>query len=236
MSGELFGLSSGPRTAYTPGSGSQGDDTGTGTDAASNIAAKIVKTLLGGGALPDLGDDPFGKLEQLLGLRWAQMDGFEDGQLALTDRVDLLSALEDRGSCYAAGSGALINTGRVPFNSPVGPMQGVRLESGGWTLLAPGAWDIEARLAFSWTVGGGGQVWQVRTYRPNGTLFSVQTDADTNNGENTRGISTTVVVPDVGYRVEVWITTLVIGRSTFGGPDNNRFTVKHITNSVVNPI
>ncbi|MEJ9078608.1 hypothetical protein WKY82_09325 [Gordonia malaquae] len=171
-----------------------------------------------------------------LGILGGRMDDFVDGQLELNDRTDLLSPLLDYGSCFANGSGEISQIGRVPFNQKVGPMTGCRLESNGIVLEDQGLWQINARLAFSYTIGGGAQTWRIRVYRPNGTLFSEQLDYSSESNENTREMLTTVVVPDAGYRVEVWITALIIGRATIGGPQNNRLTVQHISRSTEFPI
>lgn len=240
MSGELYGLSGpGQRVSSPPPQSTEAGESGL-IDLGSMFSGGLIGALLGGGGSPLIpeGMNPIDFLASLMGLRWDQVDAIEDGQLGLVDRVDLLSALEDRGSAYASGQGELINTGRVPFNHPVGPMKGVRLENSGFTLLKRGAWDIEARLAFSYTLapGGGAQSWEIRVYRPDGTLFSRQVDGSNEANANTRGMFSTVVVPDENYRVEVWITQLIAVRATIGGPENNRFTVKHISDSIENPI
>ncbi|WP_411815477.1 hypothetical protein [Gordonia sp. SND2] len=238
MSGELYGLAGPDQRRYqTPPPTA---DQGSGTDLATGVAQQFVRTLLGNADVDVPADDPFGFLAALLGIRWDKMDSFEDGQLALLDRVDLLSPLQDFGSCYAPGSGDLINLGKVPFSKQVGPMDGCQLVNAGIVLNDKGLWEICVRLAFSYTIGGGGIGWEIRTYAPGGGgssgIFSVQRDYVVDSQTTMREITTTVVVPDPGYRVEVWITTLVLGRATTGGPENNRFSVKHITRSAVNPI
>ncbi|WP_411815659.1 hypothetical protein [Gordonia sp. SND2] len=167
--------------------------------------------------------------------RWS--NDIVDGQLALNESVDLLSPLQDYGSCYAKGSGDLINLGKVPFNQQIGPMTNCHLASSGIVLEDKGLWDIRARLAFSYTVGGGGIAWEIRIVKDSdGSIFSVQKDYVVDKESCTREMNTTVVIPTGGYRAEVWITTLVIGRATTGGPSYNRLTAQHITRSTVNPI
>lgn len=160
---------------------------------------------------------------------WAS--NVRDGQLDLNGRVDLLSPLQEYGSCYAAGQGDLINTGRVPFNRQIGPMTGCHLwpEMNAIVLDSPGLWDIRARLGFSWTIGGNAVRWHIRVVSPQGTIFHQTFDRSAMSAVNHREINTSVVVPSVGYFVEVWIDALEIGRATLGGPENNRLTVQHIT-------
>ncbi len=208
-------------------------------DMVGGIIRSIMGIFLpGGSGVPGMpsGMNPLEFLSDLMGMRWEQLDTVTDGQLELNDRTDLLSPLLDYGSCFANGSGGISQIGRVPFNQKVGPMNGCRLESNGIVLEDQGLWQINARLAFSWTIGPGAQTWRIRVYRPNGTLFSEQLDYSSESNENTREMLTTVVVPDAGYRVEVWITELIIGRATIGGPQNNRLTVQHISRSTDFPI
>lgn len=181
---------------------------------------------------------PFAFLADLMNLRWDQVDRIDDGQVEMNDRVDLLSPLQDYGSCFAAGQGDLINTGRVPFNQQIGPMVGCHLASNGIVLDDQGLWDIRARLRFSFTVSpiNTWLAWEIRVYAPNNSLFSAQLDEVSDMNSNTREMNTTVVVPGPGYRAEVWITNLAPVRATQGGPRNNRFTVQHITRSTDNPI
>ena len=233
MSGELYGLSGPGQRFYQQPPQRPGGDLGQSLNLAQSIAQQIAQALLGGGIF-DLGDDPLGAAANLLGLRWLQMDDFEDGQLALRDRLDLLSQLEDTGSSYADGQNAIVNLGKVPFDRPLGPQKGCQLVNGGWVLGDQGRWDIYARMAFSFTIGPGGIGWQIRVYAPNGTLFSYQVDSYTDAASNTSGMHTSVVVPGPGYRVEVWITTLVAGRATIGGSQNTRLTVNHITRDISN--
>lgn len=237
MSGELYGLS-GPRgRVASPPTPATGQGAGDLIDLGKLFSGGLIGALLGGGQTVEVPDGMSAGdyLAALMGLRWMQMDDFADEQLAIRDQVALLSQLEDTGSSYANGSGALVNVGKVAFNNPLGPEKGCQLVNGGWLLGDYGRWDIEARMAFSYTIGPGGIGWQIRVYRPDGTLYSYQHDGHTDSNSNTRGMHTSVVVPTAGYRVEVWITTLVIGRATIGGAENTRLTVNHITRSIENP-
>lgn len=160
----------------------------------------------------------------------AAVSSLADGQLDLNTQVELLSPLQQYGSCYAAGGEELKNTGTVPFATQIGPMTGCHLDgAGGIVLEEAGLWDIRARLAFSWTIGDGDIDWQVRVLAPDGSTFSTQRDQATSMNSTTRECGSSVVVPAPGYIVRVVIVTLVIGRYTKGGPNNNRLTVHHIS-------
>ncbi|MCF8605165.1 hypothetical protein L5I01_17565 [Gordonia sp. HY442] len=161
------------------------------------------------------------------------VEQLEIKQEDLNNRQDLLSPLEDFGSCFANGQGNLINTGVVPFNQQVGPMTGCHLENNQIVLDDFGLWTLQARLSFSYTVvpGQGGIAWEIRTVSPSGGIFDRQYDVVDHMGSTTRPIDTSVVVPTAGYRVEVRITSLAPVRATIGGKENNRFTVHHISRS-----
>lgn len=191
------------------------------------IANVVVSTLLG-----DF--DPFAAL---FGSR-PIVEKVTDGQMDLLDRIDLLAPLLDYGSCFADGQGGILNNGRVPFNRQIGPMTGCELVNDAIVLEEEGLWDINARLGFSYTLAPGGGLiqWRVSVYRPNGTVFSRTLDEVNHGGVTHRQISTSVVVPGPGYRVEVWITYLIAGRATTGGPEENRLTVQHKSLSTDHPI
>lgn len=193
-------------------------------------------------ALQGIATGIFGFLDDIAGLfelRWQQIDDIQDGQTSLNDRVDLLSPLEDYGSCYAPGQGGLLvnGTGVKPFTQQIGPMTGCHADGSGRIVLEDkGLWEITARMSWSWTVLSGTVAWYVRILRPDGSVFSQQLDRVTDANEMTRHITTTVVVPDPGYRVEVYVSSSVTGREIFGGPTHNRLIVHHITRSTDFPI
>lgn len=169
------------------------------------------------------------------------VEQIHDGQLELNDRVELLSPLEDYGSCYSLGEGGLLvnGTGVKKFDRQIGPMTGCHLDGSGRIVLEDqGLWKIDARMSFSWTaIPGGSELrWYVRVLRPNGTVFSEMMDRVFDSNYTTRNISMSVVVPDEGYKVEVFVSTIVGGREIFGGPSQNILTVHHITRSTDFPI
>lgn len=209
-----------------------------------NLISSIVRAVMGifipggGGGIP-AGLNPLSWLSDLMGMRWDQVDSIEDGQLGLNSRVDLLSPLQDYGSCYARGVDGIVNTGKVPFNQQIGPMTGCHLASNGIVLDDKGLWDIRARVWFSWTASpiSGVINWEIRVVRDSdGSVFSVQRDQVRDTDVNCREINTSVVIPNAGYRAEVWVTNLAPGRSVWGGANYNRFTVQHISRSTANPI
>lgn len=164
--------------------------------------------------------------------RWS--NDIVDGQLALNESVDLLSPLQDYGSCYAKGVGGLVTMGKVPFNQQIGPMTGCHLASNGIVLDDKGLWDIRARLWFSYTLSplNGVINWEIRIVKDSdGSIFSVQRDQVEDTAVNSREINTTVVIPSAGYRAEVWVTNLAAARAVQGGSELNRLTAQHITRS-----
>lgn len=163
-------------------------------------------------------------------------DAFKDGQLALTQRLDLLSPLLDYGSAYMDSKGGFLlfgdNHGTMPFVNQLGPMQGCELYDNGIRLLDAGLWDIRAQLAFGGNtlgVGAGKIEWLVRVYRPDGSLFSEQLGVEDNVWTKTSTIVSSVVVPEPGYVVKVEVAWIHGSRRLLGGPRNNRLTVQHIS-------
>lgn len=179
-----------------------------------------------GGALSGIAD--------LFSARWGQVDSLADGQEALNERADLLSALEDFGAVYAPGSGGILNTGKIPFNQQIGPMKGCHRASNGIVLDEPGLWKIDCRSAFSFTIspGGGEVAWQVRVVNDStGAVFSTRVDQFNDMSSQTRQMSFPIVVPTAGYRVEAHVTTLIVGRALQGGPAWNGLSAHHISHS-----
>ena len=157
-----------------------------------------------------------------------------DGQLDLNNRVDLLSPLQDYGSVYMPGGRELRGAITIPFTEQIGPMQGCERFNEGIRLLGKGLWDIRAQVTWSWVLLLTDAVtWEVRVYRPDGSIFSRQTAYTTAANSVTGTIVSSVVVPEAGYYVQVQITNIAIGRGIIGGPAWTRLTVQHISHSVV---
>lgn len=153
-----------------------------------------------------------------------------DGQLDLNNRTDLLSPLLDYGSAYANTQAGIFNKGQVGFTNQIGPMQGCRLVNGRIRLGDRGLWDIRCQLWIdSIAVLSGMVEWEIRVLRPDGSTFSFQrTRLDSREIFSSTNI-TSVVVPDSGYQVQIFITEMAPGRGAIGGPGLNRLTVQHIS-------
>ena len=158
------------------------------------------------------------------------MKDINDGQLGLKNRTDLLSPLLDYGSAYANTVAGIFNKGQVGFTNQIGPMQGCRLVSGRIVLDDRGLWDIRCQLWIdSIAVLSGMVEWEIRVLRPDGSTFSFQrTRLDSKDIFSSTNI-TSVVVPDSGYQVQIFITEMAPGRGAIGGPGLNRLTVQHIS-------
>lgn len=166
-------------------------------------------------------------------------EAFHDGQLALKQRLDLLSPLLDYGSAYMDAQGGFLqfgnNSGVMPFANQIGPMRGCELHNNGIRLLAAGLWDVRCQMAYgnnALGVGNGTVEWYIRVYRPDGTLFSEQVGLEANVWTKTSTIVSSVVVPDAGYVVKVEVSWIHGSRKLLGGPRNNRLVVQHISNRV----
>lgn len=158
------------------------------------------------------------------------MNAIRDGQLDLNNNVELLSPLQDYGSAYANTQAGIFNKGQVGFTNQIGPMQGCRLVNGKIRLGDKGLWDIRCQLWIDYIDVLSGMVeWEIRVLRPDGSTFSYQrTRLDSRDVFSSTNI-TSVVVPDAGYQVQIFITEMAPGRGAIGGPGLNRLTVQHIS-------
>lgn len=197
----------------------------------NNFRESIQKTVL----------DPIRQIFQgLVPKGWEDVaQAFQDGQVALKSRLDLLSTLLDYGSCYMDAKGGFLefglNSGTMPFVNQLGPMKGCELYDDGIRLLDKGLWDIRAQLTFGWNalaVGSGHVEWRVRVYRPDGALFSEQIGHTWNVREHSATIVSSVVVPEPNYVVKVEISWIHGSRQIWGGPANNRLVVQHISRKI----
>ena len=170
------------------------------------------------------------------------MQGIRDGQLDLEDRTDLLSPLLDYGSAFIdpanLGSGGV---GPVPFSKQLGPMRGCEMigdTSGGIRLLDEGLWDIRVHVSmdsfFSVTASGQTRL-RLQVWSPDGALYSEQISNLSDINVLTLTVSSSVVVPESGYRVRARLSTNVSGRRALGGPAWSRLTVQHIARDVDGP-
>ncbi|PCK22790.1 hypothetical protein [Rhodococcus qingshengii] len=160
------------------------------------------------------------------------MNAIRDGQLDLNHRTDLLSPLLDYGSAYANTQAGIFNKGQVGFTNQIGPMQGCHLANGRIVLDSEGLWDIRCQLWIDYIDVLSGMVeWEIRILNTADQLYSRQrTRLDSQEIFSSTNI-TTVVVPQPGYQVQIYITEMAPGRGAIGGPTLNRLSVQHISRS-----
>lgn len=181
------------------------------------------------------------------GARFAPIrQAWVDGQLALNNRLDLLSPLLDYGSVYSEGESWL---GRriMKFDQQIGPMRGCEIvEMGvdgvvgaGIRLLDKGVWDIRCQLTVSWVTAVNQQNVNVSivVHNPDGswfheTAYRMPGTTDT----STISFMSSVVVPGEGYMVSVQVTSISPVREILGGAGNTRLTVQHISRSITDQI
>ena len=157
-----------------------------------------------------------------------------DGQDELTSRADLLSPLLDYCSMSTPpGSGdALKGTGRVPFSYQIGPRRGATPVDGMIRLDDKGLWDLRAMVTASWVAVGGETRVYLRVIQPDGqTVFSEQGYYTSTLSSHSATVVSSVVVPEPGYYVDVWVTASA-GRGWWTGPQWTRLTAQHISRSV----
>lgn len=214
----------------TPGGGQPGLP-GTGAEDTKNIAGELAGWMKNpaGGILAAA----FNVLSAIFGKGSNGIDGiieWVDGQTAYNNRTDLLSPLQDYGSVYMNGAQGWSQTGEMPFTNQIGPMTGCRRNGSRIVLDDKGLWDINAQLWFDYIDILTGEVqWRIEVLRPNGTIYSqMQSRLDTKNPVSSTNL-TSVVVPDPGYQVRVWVNYIANFRGILGGPNLNRLTVKHIS-------
>lgn len=165
---------------------------------------------------------------------------FQDGQTALTRRLDLLSPLLDYGSVYMEQKGGFwefgSNYGDMPFTKQVGPMRGCEvLPEGGIRLKAAGLWDIRLMMTFgenALQVGSGKINLRVKVLTPTGQLYSQAKCFDDVNKAVTETVATSVVVPEAGYLVKVEVSWVHGSRQLAGGPANNRLIVQRVNHGI----
>lgn len=198
---------------------------------AEGVRGNLFTRLLAG--FLDLGqflDDLAKALKGLGNFGPGPLRDIRDGQLDLNNNVELLSPLQDYGSVYMNTAQGWSQTGEMPFTNQIGPMVGCHRASGRIILDDKGLWDINAQLWFDYIDILTGEVqWRIEVLRPNGTVYSqMQTRFDDRNPHSSTNL-TSVVVPEAGYQVRVWVNYLANLRGILGGPNLNRLTVKHIS-------
>ena len=153
-----------------------------------------------------------------------------DGQLDLMNRTDLLSPLLDYCSVSTPpGSGdARKGAGRMPFTYQIGPRKNVTLVDGQLRLDAKGLWDIRAMVTPSWKFTNTSVEAYIRVLRPDGSVFSQQGAYLSESSAETITLITSVVVPEPGYTVEVYVES-PSDRGWWTGPQWTRLTVQRIS-------
>ncbi|MDV6271115.1 hypothetical protein [Rhodococcus globerulus] len=165
------------------------------------------------------------RIDALLG----RVDNFEDGQLALNGRVDLLSPMQDYASAYANTAGGISAAGQFGFTNQVGPLKNAHLSGGKLVLDDYGLWDIQCQIWCDFTLLDGMVEWEIRVLKPDNTIFSrTRARLDSKAIFSSTNLAS-VVVPAVGYQVQIYINEIAPGRGVIGGPTFNRLTVKHIS-------
>ena len=157
-----------------------------------------------------------------------------DGQDELTHRADLLSPLLDYCSMSTPpGSGdALKGAGLVPFTYQIGPRRGATPVGGRIRLEDQGLWDLRAMVTTSWIVAGSEARAYLRVLKPDGkTIFSEQGHFTSTLSSQTLTLVSSVVVPEPGYLVDVWVTA-ASARGWWTGPQWTRLSAQHISRSV----
>lgn len=166
--------------------------------------------------------------------------GFQDGQLALRGRTDLLDPLLNYGSVYApkySGSDAANTWHRVNFTRQISTeMRGCEvLPAGGIKLLTAGCWDIRAHVM---TGGAWGLLprhvrVEARVYRPDGRLFSTLQGRISGHDRQSIPVISSVQVPEAGYEVQVWLYSENYYTSWGYGPAYSRLTVQQVSSATV---
>lgn len=173
------------------------------------------------------------------GARFAPIrQAWEDGQQAATDLWRRLSPLEEYAAAYMDASWSLDGTGRVPFGRVLVGSKGVTPNANSFVLNDFGLWKIDAQIWPSWwlTSAGSDVAFEIRVLRPNGSIYHRKlTRTEGRTADHPLAVSTSVVVPDVGYRVEAVITSISPGRGLQGGSDKTHLIVHHINRAVPGP-
>ena len=111
-------------------------------------------------------------------------DAFEDGQAALTGRLDLLDGVRGYAQAYMSknvnGEWGTNNTRMLPFDTPLGPSKGAHVDAtrGGIVMDEAGLWTIslmctarQTSYTSSWLDTDSVRV-TLRVHRPDGSVYS----------------------------------------------------------------
>lgn len=155
---------------------------------------------------------------------------FADGQRAIKDLVSRLSPLEEYASAYMPSTEGLWQGGRLPFTEVLVGSKGVTAYSGRFILNDYGMWRIDCQIwPSNYAVGMISAVeWEIRVLRPDGSVYHRKRSRHVDTDSLPDKLTTTVVVPAVGYSVEVQVTSIAPLRGMRGGADRTHLTVHHI--------
>ena len=174
-------------------------------------------------------------------------DAFEDGQLALVNRLDLLDGVRGYAQAYMSrnvnGEWGTDNTRQLPFDAPLGPSKGAHVDAakGGIVMDEAGLWTIslmctarQTSYTASWLDTDSVRA-TVRVHRPDGSVFSQKT---LQNLAGKSAVALTVSVPvtvdQPGYyvTVEAWSSRW---RWWDGGTSYSALAVVKHDNRTINP-
>ena len=143
-------------------------------------------------------------------------DAFEDGQAALTGRLDLLDGVRGYAQAYMSrnvnGEWGVNNTRMLPFDAPLGPSKGAHVDAakGGIVMDEAGLWTIslmctarQTSYSSSWLDTDSVRV-TLRVHRPDGSVYSQKLlQYLAGKSAVTPTVSVPVTVDQPGYYVTV---------------------------------
>lgn len=197
-------------------------------DARGNFIGRILSGFVSIGAAiaqfaNDLVDAFFGNYEGTS----PALQAFQDGQLALNQRLDLMEDISGYCATYQdhnwrVGGG----TRRIPFGAKLGPNKNAHPGDDGIYLDAPGTWRIDATA----TAGSGDGTMPCRfiisVRDQNGDIYSeAWLDAELTTRRRTWAWSHTVVIEEPGYHVRVYWGHGALWWSLLGGTHLSRLSV-----------
>ena len=174
-------------------------------------------------------------------------DAFEDGQAALTGRLDLLDGVRGYAQAYMSrnvnGEWGVNNTRQLPFDAPLGPSKGAHVDAakGGIVMDEAGLWTIsllctarQTSYTASWLDTDSVRA-TLRVHRPDGSVYSqklLQYLAGKSAVSPTVSVPVTVDQPGYYVTVEAWSSRW---RWWDGGTRYSALAVVKHDNRVINP-
>lgn len=156
-----------------------------------------------------------------------------DGQMALTERQDLIDKVLNYGSCFPStmASAPASTWVRAPFNTQIGAARGVTQLGYGLRLDSAGTWDCRAQIVTTSATGLLPRTieWQVRVYRPNRTLHTLQVGRIPSKDSWQQSVVMSFQVDEPGCTVEVWLKSInYYGKIIGTGPKFCRLTAQQV--------